>query len=275
MTGCGVLEFERREPWRDAAEARCLAAGELRPSPFAEALPEIEGPNTCGLERPFRISALAEGQVRVEPAARLGCPVHSALNRWIAEVVQPAAYANFGQPVTGLKNIASYGCRTRNNKKGAPLSEHSFGNALDIKAFYLADGREISVARGWRGMPDERAFLRQAQGGACGTFKTVLGPGSDGYHEDHFHLDLARHDAAGQRAYCRPEPQSVPSAPQYQPQQEAPYPPGPSYPPDAPVYRDYDPYGYGTPMSFAAEPRWPIARVPTPYARSLEDALDH
>ena len=26
---------------------------------------------------------------------------------------------------------------------------------------------------------------------ACARFSTVLGPGSDGYHEEHIHLDLA------------------------------------------------------------------------------------
>jgi hypothetical protein len=27
---------------------------------------------------------------------------------------------------------------------------------------------------------------------ACARFTTVLGPGSDGYHENHFHVDLAQ-----------------------------------------------------------------------------------
>jgi hypothetical protein len=223
LTGCGKLDFgEQRDPWRDAAEQRCLRAGGLTASAFAEPLPEIDQKFTCGLEHPFKISALGQGEVSIQPAAKLGCPMNVALNKWIRDVVQPAAYANYGQPVVGLKNIASYGCRTRNNKKGAPLSEHSFGNALDVKAFYLADGREVDIRTSWKnGSPNDRAFLRQAHGGACGTFKTVLGPGSDGYHEDHFHLDLAHHDAAGDRAYCRPLPQNVPNAPpppRYDPQ---------------------------------------------------------
>lgn len=342
LTGCGKLDFGgRRDPWRDAAEQRCLREGGLTASPFAEPLPPINQKFGCGLEHPFKIAALADGQVSIQPAARLGCPMNVALNKWVREVVQPAAMQIYGQPVTGLKNIASYGCRTRNNKKGAPLSEHSFGNGLDIKAFYLADGREIDVRSHWRkGSPQDRAFLRAAHGGACGTFKTVLGPGSDSYHEDHFHLDLARHDAAGSRAYCRPLPQKVPNlpapryepqphyyppeisqAPQYPPQQypqpypqqgdysqqqypqagyqypqpgyQQPYPqqgypqqpqnsysnPQQIYPPqarpsqDRPIERGYDPYAVGSPMSFAPK-QWPIARVPTPYANSVEGAYD-
>lgn len=237
LTGCGKLDFGgRRDPWRNAAEQRCLREGGITASPFAEPLPSIDQKYGCGLEHPFRISALANGEVSIQPAAKLGCPMNVALNTWVREVVQPAAMANYGQPVVGLKNIASYGCRTRNNKRGAPLSEHSFGNGLDIKAFYLADGREIDIRKLWhKGSPQDRNFLRAAHGGACGTFKTVLGPGSDGYHEDHFHLDLARHDAAGTRAYCRPLPQKLPNMPppRYQPQPDY-YPPeisqAPQYP---------------------------------------------
>jgi Extensin-like protein C-terminus len=238
LTGCGKLDFGgRREPWRDAAELRCLRDGGLTASAFAEPLPPIDQKFGCGLEHPFKVSGLSNGDVTIQPGARIGCPMNVALNKWVREVVQPAAMANYGQPITGIKNIASYGCRTRNNKKGAKLSEHSFGNALDIKAFYLADGREIDVRSHWhKGSPQDRNFLRAAHGGACGTFKTVLGPGSDGYHEDHFHLDLARHDAAGERAYCRPLPQKVPNMPppRYLPQPHY-YPPevsqAPGYPP--------------------------------------------
>src|SRR5690606_14136026 len=96
------------------------------------------------------------------------------------------------------RQMASYGCRPRNNVRGAKLSEHSFGNALDIGAFRLADGREIKVKRDWRnGPPEAQAFLREAHATACRYFTAVLGPGSDRHHEDHFHLDLARHGKSG------------------------------------------------------------------------------
>jgi hypothetical protein len=250
LAACGRFGGPEREPWRDAAEARCLKAGGLQPSAYAEPLKPIRDKLTCGLEHPFRISGTADGSVAMVPPARMGCPVTAALNYWMKEVVQPSAFANFGQPVVAIKNAASYGCRTRNHKVGAKLSEHGFGNALDISAFILADGRTVTIKRGWRGAPDERAFLRQVQGGACGPFKTVLAPGSDRYHEDHLHLDLARHDAAGKRAYCRPHPQVVASAPQFQ--RAA---PGYSAQPDG--YGQPGPYA-NAPMSYAAEPSWPV-----------------
>ena len=121
--------------------------------------------------------------------------------------VQPAALARFGQPVTQIDSLGSYGCRPINNQRGAKLSEHAFGNALDIGGFHLADGRKIAVGGGWtRGEEQEKAFLRETHAGACEHFTTVLGPGSNALHYDHFHVDLAMHGATstGPRRYCRP-----------------------------------------------------------------------
>jgi hypothetical protein len=112
-------------------------------------------------------------------------------------------------PVVALKPASSYACRNRNGQSGAKKSEHAFANALDIAAFQLADGRVISVLRGWRGSAEEQVFLRQAYSSACSYFTTVLGPGSDRFHHDHFHIDLARHDARGARRVCKPRPESV------------------------------------------------------------------
>jgi hypothetical protein len=96
-----------------------------------------------------------------------------------------------------MRTAAGYVCRTRNHKPGARLSEHAKGNAIDIRAFRFADGREITVREGWR--DGGRAFLRRVWKGACGPFGTVLGPDSDAYHRDHLHFDVANMD----RRYCR------------------------------------------------------------------------
>ena len=130
----------------------------------------------------------------------------ASVDRWLTRSVQPAAAAYFRSRVVEIREIASYGCRTRNNH-GAAMSEHAFGNALDVAAFRLADGREISVLRDWwRGGPAERAFLQAAFAGACAEFYTVLGPGSDPYHSNHFHLDLLRTNARNGRHFCQPAP---------------------------------------------------------------------
>ena len=75
---------------------------------------------------------------------------------------------------------------------GARISEHAFGNALDIASFTLADGRKVTVKDGWRGLPEEQGFLRDVQSAACDQFTTVLAPGSNRFHYDHIHVDLMR-----------------------------------------------------------------------------------
>jgi Extensin-like protein C-terminus len=144
----------------------------------------------------------AVGPVSVKPAATLACPIVSTLDRWFAESVQPAAQRWFGVRVVEIKQISAYSCRGMNGNSHAHISEHAFGNALDISAFTLADGRRITVKDGWRGLPEEQGFLRDIQGGACERFNTVLAPGSNSYHADHFHVDLMRRSSG--RVICQP-----------------------------------------------------------------------
>jgi hypothetical protein len=144
----------------------------------------------------------AVGPVVVKPTATLACPIVSALDRWLADSVQPAAQRWFGARVVEIKQISAYSCRGMNGNPSAHISEHAFGNALDIAAFTLADGRRISVKDGWKGMPEEQGFLRDIQGAACQQFNTVLAPGSNVYHYDHIHVDLMRRSS--RRVICQP-----------------------------------------------------------------------
>ena len=147
-------------------------------------------------------SVAAVGPVAVKPVATLACPIVSVLDRWLADSVQPAAMRWFGQRVVEIKQISAYSCRGMNGNPNAHISEHAFGNALDIAAFTLADGRRISVRDGWKGLPEEQGFLRDVQAAACQHFTTVLAPGSNVYHYDHIHVDLMRR--ASRRQICEP-----------------------------------------------------------------------
>lgn len=105
---------------------------------------------------------------------------------WLRDDIAPAVL-KLGAPLRGLDNFDSYECRGRNRVHGATLSEHGRANALDVRAFKLASGEEIgltdvSVGKAWRD------GIRAT---ACARFTTVLGPSSDGHHEDHIHVDLA------------------------------------------------------------------------------------
>lgn len=209
IAGCGFVERAERPAWRGQAENACLAQKSVQVSASVQSMSAISGPGICGAEHPFKVSALAGGTVGINTDATLACPMLPALDQWISEAVQPAAMARYGQPVVMVQTMGSYGCRSINHQSGAQLSEHAFANALDIGGFRLADGREINVQRGWRGDPVDSAFLHDAQAGACTVFTTVLAPGSDAFHYNHFHLDLAQHGATshGRRRICKPAPQ--------------------------------------------------------------------
>jgi hypothetical protein len=151
------------------------------------------------LGRPIPVGA----PVGVSPPATLACPIVSELDRWIAGSVQPAAMRWLGSPVAEIRQISAYSCRGMNGNPHARISEHAFGNALDIAAFTLADGRTITVKNGWHGLPEEQAFLREIQAAACEAFTTVLAPGSNAHHYDHIHVDLMRR-GSGYRT-CSPQ----------------------------------------------------------------------
>ena len=151
---------------------------------------------------PSRDQVGSIGPVVVKPAATLACPIVAQLDRWITDSVQPAALKWFGARVVEIKQISAYSCRGMNGNPSAHISEHAFGNALDVAAFTLDDGRRITVKDGWHGMPEEQGFLRDVQGAACQEFTTVLAPGSNAYHYDHIHVDLMRR--ASRRIICEP-----------------------------------------------------------------------
>jgi hypothetical protein len=181
----------------------------LAPPPYsdpADVYPQQRPPPRAPVEqvplgRPAG-TALTAGPAAVSPTATLACPLVSMLDRFVSESVQPAAVRWFGQPVAEIRQISAYSCRGMNGDPNAHISEHAFGNALDIAAFTLADGRKVTVKDGWHGAPDEQGFLHDVQSAACTMFTTVLAPGSNVYHYDHMHVDLMRRSSG--RAICQP-----------------------------------------------------------------------
>jgi hypothetical protein len=186
-------------PQHDQTCLSQLAALPLEAAP----LPPLVGDNSCGIHTPLEIESIGAGRFAVEltPAALVDCSVAGALSQWLEEDVQPAARSILGEWVSGVRIAASYACRGRNNDPAAPLSEHAFGNAVDISAFRLADGTWVEV-QPFADLSEPTAeFLAAIRSEACGPFTTVLGPGV-AFHDDHFHLNLAARGQSGRRLYC-------------------------------------------------------------------------
>jgi hypothetical protein len=190
---------------------------------IAPSIPDIHGAGGCGGEDLVRLEAIVlpdKRQVSVKPAAILRCAMASALADWIRTDIAPLA-AGLGSAISDLDNFDSFECRGRNRVVGARLSEHGRANALDVRAFKLADGRSISLTD--RSVP--RELRETVLHSACARFPTVLGPGSDWYHEDHIHLDLM--ERRGNYRICQwnvwdPLPQTAPLLPAERPEEAPP-----------------------------------------------------
>ena len=154
--------------------------------------PELNG---CGVDAAVQIESVSG--VRLSQASVMDCKTVKALKSWIENAAKPA-FADIGG-LRGLRIAAHYTCRTRNNEPGGKISEHGRGRAIDVSAFQLKTGQEISVLKGWDAAAS-RTAVQRAHKGACGPFGTILGPKADRYHLDHFHLDTARHRSG---SYCR------------------------------------------------------------------------
>ena len=186
------LEAPPREP--QAADAPEPVASACRIAlteeiAIAPSIPPITGPGACGGEDLVRLEAvvLAGGQrVRLSSGAILRCTMASAVADWVRGDLAPLA-EGLGSKVVELDNYDSFDCRGRNRVEGAKMSEHGLANALDVRGFRLANGQAVALTE----RTIDRSLREKVLTQVCARFTTVLGPGSDWYHEDHVHLDLA------------------------------------------------------------------------------------
>ena len=169
-----------------AAERQCRAALKRRGVAFVDIAPIRDSAN-CHIDRPVRVSTLARG-VQLKPAATLNCQAALAAAEWLQQDAGPAARKRYLTGIASVGNMSSYSCRRI--RGSGQWSEHSKGNALDIGSFTLKNGRTIKVSRQSLFAIRARGFLHAVRTGACDEFSTVLGPGSDADHADHFHFDL-------------------------------------------------------------------------------------
>jgi hypothetical protein len=237
-----TLESSKPEPEKPAAEKPAPAEIErpveqAAPAPqpsacrlaltdaiaIAPSIPDIKGAGGCGGEDLVRLEAVVlpdKRRISVKPAAILRCAMASEVADWIRTDMVPLA-ASLGTAISDLDNFDSFECRGRNRVVGAKLSEHGRANALDVRALKLANGQSISLTDRTVSRETRETVLHSV----CARFSTVLGPGSDGYHEDHIHLDLMeRHNnyKICQWNVWEPLPQVAPLLPAERPQEAPP-----------------------------------------------------
>ncbi len=150
----------------------------------------IDTTDGCGIARPIVVSRLAS-DIEIGPPAILRCETALQLQRWTREAILPAINAVMpAKRLAGLEQASAYVCRKRNGSANGKISEHAFGNAIDIAAFRFSDGSRLGIAARDEDATAEGALQRAAVASACLYFRTVLDPGSDAAHESHLHLDV-------------------------------------------------------------------------------------
>jgi hypothetical protein len=178
---------ERRQKKREAASMKGAVCGVpgIKGEEIRRITSKVKG---CGVEEPVAVTSVSG--VRLSQTATIDCSIAKALNQWVDEVAQPA----FDGKLVEVQVAAHYICRNRNNKRGGKISEHGKGRAIDISAFVLSNGKVLTVEGNYN------KLLRTIYKAACPYFRTTLGPGSDGYHENHFHFDTSARSGG---SYCR------------------------------------------------------------------------
>ncbi|MGH1368469.1 MAG: extensin family protein [Maritimibacter sp.] len=149
----------------------------------------------CGVSDPVKISSVAGVPLSQHPT--IDCTTAKALDSWVKNGIIPAV-GRKGGGVAKVNIVAHFACRTRNNRPGAKISEHGRGRAVDVSGVTLKNGETLTVLNDWRS--SNAGIMKAMHASACGPFGTVLGPKSDRYHQDHFHVDTASYRSG---PYCK------------------------------------------------------------------------
>ena len=191
------------EPVSETPEELALCLQDLKAigADFSEE-PEIDGETGCGIAHPVTVRRILP-DVALEPEATLRCETALNLARMTRDMLIPAAVRAFPDrpKLSGINQASGYVCRNRNSAETGKISEHAYGNAIDIAG--LTFGKEnvpLMIAKQDDGTA-EAAFQRAFNAIACLYFTTVLSPGSDATHQDHLHLDVIKRKSGFR--YCR------------------------------------------------------------------------
>jgi hypothetical protein len=141
----------------------------------------------CGIDHPVKVSAI--GSVQMKPAATLTCAMALTFAQWTKNELVPSARRRYFSGVKTINQGSSYSCRKIADSRGV-LSEHGKGNALDIMSIDLNNGKDIDVKKPGLFSFRQRGFLNNVRADGCQYFNTVLGPGYNYDHRNHFHFDI-------------------------------------------------------------------------------------
>ena len=177
-------------PVADQASA-CLKALAATGTSFAP-VPQPETSLACQVDTPVRLNSLATklGVVKLQDQPTVNCAFALKLSQFVDQTMQPLAQQSLSSAIVAMGTGPGFNCRGRNGDSSAKMSEHAIGDAVDIEYIKLANKSQIQVKDALIVQSPGFAFLRDLRASACTEFTTVLGPGANAAHAEHFHIDL-------------------------------------------------------------------------------------
>ncbi len=185
------------------ADPTCLATLKVKGVDF-ESVPQPPGLSACIVVQPVKLKSIQmDGFVlKLPDQPTFNCVFALRLASWLQESGGPLAAVKEGSSLTQLNTGPGYQCRGRNGDISAKISEHGFGNAVDIERMKFADGKVFLVHDALDATTEAYETLKALRASACTTFSTVLGPGANEAHREHFHFDLAFRGKSGTFKIC-------------------------------------------------------------------------
>ena len=149
--------------------------------------PVADSEGSCPLRNVVRVANF--GSVQLSSSFLASCPLALSSALYLQQQAKPLTHRMLGQELRQVDHFGSYACRNIYHRQNARRSEHATAEALDISGFRLADGRRISVLKGW---PDAQyhPWLQALLTGGCGYYGNALGPDYNAAHANHFHFGM-------------------------------------------------------------------------------------
>ena len=183
-------------PKRVTGNDNCLASLALLKVKF-NVITKPVGKGACRVKDPVELVAqtIDDNTVVFPDKPTLTCGFAVQFAKWMTEKGEPIA-SDAGTHVAKFYTGPGYQCRGRNGDGSAKISEHGYGNAIDIERMEMAKGKLVMVGEG------NQRVVQAMRKSACGYFTTVLGPGSNAAHARHLHFDMGKHGRSGTYKIC-------------------------------------------------------------------------
>jgi hypothetical protein len=195
------LPLPDREPLPGAGECRA----ELLKRGVEFTIPDyVEATGQCAVADPVLVKSVATpgGKVSFPEEPLLNCAFARKFTTWLSDIAAPVVGELAPARLQSLSTGPGYECRNRNGDSSGKISEHAFGNAIDISGITLANRIRIEIPDVADPLAVHHRLLMALRLSACGYFTTVLGPGFNAAHASHYHFDLGQHGKSGNYRIC-------------------------------------------------------------------------